>query len=277
MTGSLLKEKGLVNHQQIKGQIKILPELEALIPPLREDEFVQLTGNILKEGCREALLVWDNNGEYILVDGHNRHRICTKHQVDFKINLKNFADLAAARDWMIDNQLGRRNLSNEQASYLRGMRYNLEKQEKGGYDKVKSKRQSVALTADRIGTEHNVSGRTVQRDAVFAEGVEKIGEVNPELKGKILAGDVQVSKRDIQKLAKLEHIGTLTTAEDIASAVKPKQQKTVLQTKENQAKQLEEKKQRAQLLIDKLALGKAENQANYKELVKAIKALGQVI
>jgi hypothetical protein len=31
------------------------------------------------EGCRDALVLWD-----VLVDGHNRYGICTKHGIAFK-------------------------------------------------------------------------------------------------------------------------------------------------------------------------------------------------
>lgn len=51
-------------------------ELSALIPPLHPKEFEQLRENILRDGCREPLSVWKNNGKLILLDGHNRLRIC---------------------------------------------------------------------------------------------------------------------------------------------------------------------------------------------------------
>ena len=45
-----------------------------------------------------------------IVDGHNRYSVCTKHNIPFKVQEKEFADKNAVILWMIDNQLGRRNL-----------------------------------------------------------------------------------------------------------------------------------------------------------------------
>ena len=135
----IIKDQGLLQFEEIKKQILILPELEELIPPLLTDELQQLEQNIIREGCREALLVWqtteetiypekkDTNTVYVLIDGHNRYSICTKHGIDFKIHLVDFKNLYDARQYMVDNQLGRRNLTPEQVSYLRGMKYLTEK------------------------------------------------------------------------------------------------------------------------------------------------------
>jgi len=78
-----------------------------LIPALKEDEFKQLEENILKEGIREKLTVWNNT----IIDGHNRYAIATKHNIPFEIYEKQFESENDAKLWMIDNQKGRRNLT----------------------------------------------------------------------------------------------------------------------------------------------------------------------
>ncbi|MCP1386563.1 hypothetical protein [Runella salmonicolor] len=147
----IIKDQGLLQFEEIKKQIQILPELEQLIPPLLPDELHQLEQNILREGCREALLIWQTTEEiiapeskgiaaiYVLIDGHNRYSICSKHGIDFKIHLVDFKSLYDVRQYMIDNQLGRRNLTPEQISYLRGMKYLTEKKEKGKYERIEHK------------------------------------------------------------------------------------------------------------------------------------------
>jgi hypothetical protein len=109
----------------IKDNIQILPELKDLIPALKEDEWNQLEKNILQEGCKSALILWHNkeNDQYILIDGHNRYAICQKHSIKFNIEIKLFDNLDKVKEWMIDHQLGRRNLNSEQMSYLRGQKY----------------------------------------------------------------------------------------------------------------------------------------------------------
>lgn len=240
---SIIKDQSLLNHEAIKQKIIILDELRDLIPPLQEEEANQLERNILKEGCREALLIWqttanvfDTNSTemsavYILVDGHNRYGICLKHKLNFKIHLISFDSLKEVRDYMIDNQLGRRNLIPEQASYLRGLRYNTEKLEKGKYTREEHKGQNVPYdlkgnestekvkeihkgqnvpygstakkesTSARLSKQYNVSEKTIKRDAEFAEGLNLL---SPELKKDILSGRIKAKKSNIQQLTQLE-------------------------------------------------------------------------
>jgi hypothetical protein len=86
---------------------KIDEEFASLIPPLSPDEYSQLEKNLLADGCRDRLVVWGQ----ILIDGHNRLRICTKHNIPYDVAAQNFADRAAAMKYIILNQFGRRNLS----------------------------------------------------------------------------------------------------------------------------------------------------------------------
>lgn len=239
---SIIKDQSLLNHEAIKQQITILDELRDLIPPLQEEEINQLEKNILAEGCREALLIWqtttnvveststESSALYILVDGHNRYGICIKHKLNFKIHLISFNSLKEVRDYMIDNQLGRRNLIPEQASYLRGLRYNTEKQSKGKYERIDHKGQNVPYelseniedvalthkgqnvpygsvikkesTSARLSKQYNVSEKTIKRDAEFAEGLSLL---TPDLKKDILSGKLKAKKSEIQQLAHLEN------------------------------------------------------------------------
>lgn len=223
ITNSIIKDQSLLNHEAIKQQIFVLDELRDLIPPLQEEEYNQLEKNILTEGCREALMIWetakniidpsttDTSKVYVLVDGHNRYGICQKHQINFKIHLTSFSSFREAKDYMIDNQLGRRNLIPEQASYLRGIRYNAEKLEKGKYLRTEHKGQNVPYapevpkesTSAKLSKQYNVSEKTIKRDAEFAEGLNLL---NPSLKKDILSGKLKVKKSDIQQLAHQAHI-----------------------------------------------------------------------
>ncbi|MBU1820852.1 MAG: hypothetical protein KKG00_04975 [Bacteroidetes bacterium] len=208
----MIKDQGLLRHEDIRKKIKILPELKELIPPLQADEFAQLEANIIKEGCREALLIWEvskseelvEKNEYVLIDGHNRHRICTKHGLDFRIHLVSFPGLTEVKEYMIDNQLGRRNLSPEQISYLRGKKYNAQKLDKGKYERSGHKGQSDPYesgksTADRLAEQFNVSQKTIKRDAVFAEGLDKLSS---EQRKEVLSGKSKLRKSDIQALGR---------------------------------------------------------------------------
>ena len=74
---------------------------------MSKDEFEQLEQNILAEQkIRDPLVLW--NG--VLVDGHNRYKIAKKHGLDYLTENIEFKDEQEAKIWIIDNQLGRRNL-----------------------------------------------------------------------------------------------------------------------------------------------------------------------
>ena len=87
---------------------RIDPEFKELIPPLSQEEYNQLEQNIkANKQCRDALVIWDG----ILVDGHNRLRICATHSIPFEIKEMSFPSREVAKLWILNNQLGRRNLS----------------------------------------------------------------------------------------------------------------------------------------------------------------------
>lgn len=94
--------------------MKVKEEFKKLIPPLTRDEYAQLESNILAEGIRDAISVW--NG--YIIDGHNRYEISQKYDLPFEVDERFFPDERAVKEWMILNQFGRRNLSSYQRSVL---------------------------------------------------------------------------------------------------------------------------------------------------------------
>jgi DNA-binding XRE family transcriptional regulator len=86
--------------------ITIDKEFKELIPALSQEEFKQLEENIIKEGCRDSLVVWQDT----LIDGHNRYEICSKHNITFNKLQREFNDREEVIEWIIRNQFGRRNL-----------------------------------------------------------------------------------------------------------------------------------------------------------------------
>lgn len=61
----------------------------------------------MRDGCKHPLILW--NG--ILIDGHNRYKICTEHNIPFETEDMEFASRDDAREWVIINQIGRRNIA----------------------------------------------------------------------------------------------------------------------------------------------------------------------
>lgn len=55
---------------------------------------------------------------FTLIDGHNRYEICTRLGISFETVTKQFAERDDATEWIINNQFGRRNLSDYQRGVL---------------------------------------------------------------------------------------------------------------------------------------------------------------
>jgi len=95
------------NKEDTMQEILIKKEFQELIHPLSKEEKDTLEKDILDKGCLDSLKTW---GGY-LIDGHHRYAICQKHSVDFKAEALEFEDEEAVKLWMIDNQMGRRNIT----------------------------------------------------------------------------------------------------------------------------------------------------------------------
>ncbi|GAB4200405.1 MAG: hypothetical protein OHK0057_31960 [Thermoflexibacter sp.] len=190
----------------IRQNIIIDEELQKFIPPLLDEEFKLLEDNILKDGCRDALIVWEHpNGNYILIDGHNRYQICQKHNLLFKVQVVNFEDKEEAKDWMILNQLGKRNVTEEAKAYLRGLQYKQEKKRIGGSGVNQFNKDQFAKdaerTAERLASQHKVSEKTIRTDEKFAEVIDKITLGNERLKWDMLNRKVKFGKVALTNLS----------------------------------------------------------------------------
>lgn len=220
-----------------KLNITIDEELSGLIPPLTAEEYQQLEANILADGCREPLAIWDRSpkalsqcglgvckdehckysrkqvpisrwvpgdgiwmcpecdygiapmNDDVLLDGHNRYKICREHNIDFDTRLYSLLGRDAAKMWVIRNQLGRRNLTPDQASYLRGLEYEATKQAHGGQIPG-GMAKNLPSTAERLGQQHGVSHQTIKNDAAFARAVDTLDAgPMPGLRTKVLSGN----------------------------------------------------------------------------------------
>lgn len=117
------KYEVLKRRQDIMPSIIIDRDLQELLPPLGEETYKDLEENIIANGCMFPLVTWKN----ILIDGHNRYAICTEHNIPYKTVEKDFDSHEDVIEWIIKNQIGRRNLTPIQLTYYRGLHYNLVK------------------------------------------------------------------------------------------------------------------------------------------------------
>jgi hypothetical protein len=87
------------------------PEYSSMLPPLTGEEYGILEQNILSDKkCRNPIVVWDG----AIVRGHARFEICLKHGIEFEIVEMSFQSKEDAKRWILEEQLGRRNLTDAQ-------------------------------------------------------------------------------------------------------------------------------------------------------------------
>ena len=184
--------------------IQIKDEFKKLIPALTAEEFKQLEANCLDEGIREKIITWNE----FIIDGHNRYEIATRWNLEYETENKRFKDENEVKLWMIDNQNGRRNLTD-------GWKYKLQqiKKEilllkgkknisanKGGTATLSTIDKEVHNTRQIIAKTLNWStGKVAMADIVFKKAT-------PELEEKVLNNEVTINQayQDIKKEEKKE-------------------------------------------------------------------------
>lgn len=184
--------------------LTIDPEFRDKISPMTEEEFRQLEENILKAGrVRSPITVWNN----IIVDGHNRWAIIQKHpDIPYEVEEEHFADRYEAIVWICKNQLGRRNLTDAQKTYLIGRQYEAQKMTVGGDRKSKAQNGPLIKgdTAETIAREHNIGRNTVKRAEKFVKGVDAAEKIDNGAREAILSGRSKVPQKVIAELPKME-------------------------------------------------------------------------
>ena len=95
-------------------ELKIKESFRTLIPSLTQEEYALLEKSIIEDGCRDAILTWKG----FIIDGHNRYAICQKHGINYDVEEIDFDSEQDALVWIINNQLGRRNVTDFQKGEL---------------------------------------------------------------------------------------------------------------------------------------------------------------
>lgn len=218
-----------MDKQEYKFEID--PEFKNLIPPLGVDEYRQLEQNILADGCQNALCIWHG----LLLDGHNRFEICSKHNIPYQVRVLHLRSREDAIAWICKNQLGRRNLSEESRKYLIGKRYEAEKDAAGSHnlngrnqhspteDGTKllhhpQRKKTNSKTAYRLGTEYHISHTTVNKYGTYAKALDALAEKRANIVPKILAGQVKISHENIVELSTLPEPEVCQLCEQLESS-----------------------------------------------------------
>jgi len=185
-------------------EIFIDEEFQSILPVLDKETYSSLEENLLQNGCIYPLVLWEN----ILIDGHNRYEICTKHDISFATVSREFESRDKALIWIVTNQVARRNLSPVQLTYYRGLHYRTDKKIAKGSNQYSNNsaesqngpQQKEGATASRLAKHYKVSRNTIKRDAKVSEAIDAIGMTSPEAKRSILSGETGITKKHLNEL-----------------------------------------------------------------------------
>jgi DNA-binding XRE family transcriptional regulator len=151
------------------------------------------------------LKVWSG----ILIDGHNRYEIATRHGLNFKTVDMQFNSRDDAIIWIIKNQFGRRNLSAYDRSILAlklkpviaaKAKENLATHTAEGYQGCQKSDKAVVDTKKEIAKAAGVSHDTIAK-------VEKIEQqASPEIKAALKSGDISINQafKDVKRAEKAQ-------------------------------------------------------------------------
>jgi len=130
------------------------------------------------------LLIWKDQ----IIDGHTRYRISKELDVEFKVEPIEFENENQAILWILNNQLGRRNLNDFQRIEIAKKK---NEYQKAGRPKKNSGNNAKINTRDKIAKDAGVSSRKVGQ----YEYLEKKAEDDPDaakVLGEIKSGNKKI-------------------------------------------------------------------------------------
>lgn len=202
-------------------ELTIDREFEAAGRRLRPEEESFLEQSLTDDGCLDPIIVWANH-DYIILDGHNRYRICKQLGISFKIRAITLADRDACLDWIDRHQLGKRNLTDLERSEYEGRIYNRRKKKHGVRGPEKMDHSEPSSTAEVVAKELGTSPATIKRSGQFVEALDKIEKnAGRAVKDEILSGRSGLSKKEVVAIAK-EPAAKQAEAVEVAKRDKPR-------------------------------------------------------
>ena len=170
-------------------RIIIDEEFKGLCPPLSTKERDQLENNIIAEGCREPIILWQG----IIIDGHNRYEICIRNKIKFKTIKKEFESREDVKIWIIQNQFGRRNLPAYDRARLALQLENLFKEKAKGNQGTRTD-----LTSSPIGEKVNTEKKLAKIAGLGQGTIQRVKAIETkateEQKQKLRSGELSINQ-----------------------------------------------------------------------------------
>lgn len=203
-------------------ELKINSELRDFIPPLSGEEKKQLEDSLLKYGYKGApIYIWN---DYI-VDGHNRYELCKKHNIKYPVEellLGDSATIIDIMEWMINTQLGRRNLPPAQRlAVMNKFKKKIQEQAKenmsiGGSSDKKGSPNGETLIKKQTHTDKELAKMAGVGTGTVARFNKVMNSDDEELKKKVLANEVSINA-GYEKIKKSEKEKENTDTEPIST------------------------------------------------------------
>jgi 16S rRNA G966 N2-methylase RsmD len=184
------------SYQIIKSFITINPEYSSLVYPLLKSEYELLKNSISNKGLHLPIIV---NQDNVILDGHNRLKICQELGIEPKFEVKEFLDPLQEKEFVIEINFKRRHLNNFQIAELE---YKMEE-----IYKERAKLRSFS-NLKNVNKETKLS--TAPTDAIDVNQREK-DEDNDEETGKvseIIAKKTSLSSRTYERAKKIIEEGS---------------------------------------------------------------------
>lgn len=137
---------------------QIDPEFRLLSVPLSLEEENRLENSLLREGCREPIVVWHG----CILDGHKRYEICSYEEMDYKTVEMNFVSREDAIIWICKKRVKESSADKTIYKYLVGKWYNAEKTRIHAKRK-EERRKSLDLAIKKKGEEGQLVSIPVDR------------------------------------------------------------------------------------------------------------------
>jgi ParB-like chromosome segregation protein Spo0J len=181
-------------------KLSINPEFRDLIPPLEFEEFKELESSIKKDGCLDAIKVWNNT----IIDGHNRYRICTDNHIDFDVMEMELDSEDDAKIWIIKNQFGRRNINAATRAMLALELEPLirEKARENQLRKPESVLQNSVKQTKPVNTQKEVAKIAGISHSTIYEAKKVKESDNEEVKRQMVAGKISIHKAYMEVMPK---------------------------------------------------------------------------
>jgi len=216
--------------EQTAPEPTINPDFQALLDIQTEESLKELKTMLEKEGVRDPIVVWKEKNQ--IADGHTRYQIGKELKINVPIVYKSFKDEEEVKQWIIRNQLARRNLTPARFTYFIGKLYNEQKvtaMTGGGKAPAKGK----GSTADNIAKEFDVTPTAVRTAAKQAAGIDLLEKARGKMaKAKQLSNKPEYTGEEMAAVGTIAQNTTQAAkALDKIDSYKEEQKKKKVQAK----------------------------------------------